>query len=317
MSSAPHALAPRTAFDWHLRTRTLALGPRTCIMAILNVTPDSFSDGGNFLSPEKAVSHAITLLDQGADILDIGGESTRPNATPVTPDEEQTRVLPVIEAILKARPQALLSIDTFHAATARAAIQAGAEIVNDVSGHLWDLDMSSACAQLRCGIILMHTRGTPQNWHEVPPLHPLLVMPTILTGLRDSIYAARTAGTRSDHILLDPGFGFGKLGDDNYVVHALFRQLHQFGLPILSGTSRKGFLRQTLRQLPQQLGASGLASETSVSDSPQALLHATTASNTAAILSGAHILRVHEVPPAIAAAAVADAILHATAQLTQ
>ena len=310
MSSLPHALPPRTSFDWHLRTRTLALGPRTCIMAILNVTPDSFSDGGHFFAPEKAVTQALTLLDQGADILDIGGESTRPNATPVSPDEEQSRVLPVIEAILKARPQALLSIDTFHAATARAAVQAGAEIVNDVSGHLWDLDMSSTCAQLRCGVILMHTRGTPQTWHELPPLHPLLVMPTILTGLRDSIYAARTAGTPSDHILLDPGFGFGKLGDDNYVVHALFRQLHQFGLPILSGTSRKGFLRKTLNQSPSQIPSQDAPSS-------QALRHATTASNTAAILSGAHILRVHDVPAATATASIADAILQATAQLAQ
>ena len=198
------------------------LGPRTVILGILNVTPDSFSDGGQFSTTEESTKHAIRMLDEGADILDIGGESTRPNATPVSAEEEQARVLPVIAAILKARPGTLISIDTFHASTARAAVLAGAEIVNDVSGHLWDLEMSSTCAQLGCGVILMHARGTPQDWHSLPPLHPLMVMPTVLTGLRDSIYAARTAGTPSDNIVLDPGFGFGKLGDDNYILHALF-----------------------------------------------------------------------------------------------
>ena len=305
-------LAPRTPFDWHLRTRTFTLGPRTRIMGIVNVTPDSFSDGGHFFSPTKALNHALQLLDEGADLLDLGGESTRPNATPISPAEEQYRVLPVLKAILNARPEAILSIDTFHAETARLAIEAGAEIVNDVSGHLWDLSMSTTCARLRCGVILMHTRGTPQDWHTLPPLHPLLVMPTVLTGLRDSIYAARTAGTPSDNIVLDPGFGFGKLGDDNYIVHALFHQLHQFGLPILTGTSRKGFLTKTLTRL--QADANPLREPLPPTES--ARLHATTASNVAAILTGAHIVRVHDVRPTVEAAAIADAILRAATTIT-
>src|SRR5271170_1408779 len=143
--------ARSTHHDWHLRTRTL--GARTLIMGVLNVTPDSFSDGGLYYSPkhapERAVSQALKMLDEGADILDLGGESTRPNATPLTPDEEQARVLPVIESLLKQRPKTILSIDTYHASTARRAIEAGAEIVNDVSGHLWDPAMSTTCAELR------------------------------------------------------------------------------------------------------------------------------------------------------------------------
>src|SRR5580704_13289367 len=163
---------PRSHHDWPLRTRTLSLGRRTFIMGILHVTPDSFSDGGHFYSPEhapeRALAQAITMLDEGANILDIGGESTRPNATPLTPEEEQSRVLPVIESLLKQRPQTILSIDTYHAVTARGAIETGAEIVNDVSGHLWDPAMSAICADLRCGTILMHTRGRPQDWPTLP-----------------------------------------------------------------------------------------------------------------------------------------------------
>src|SRR5437762_1664892 len=170
----PFASRPR--FDWSLRTCTLPLGRRTIIVGILNVTPDSFSDGGHFYSPqhapERALAQAITMLDEGADILDIGGESTRPNATPLSPEGEQSRVLPVIARILEQRPQTILSVDTFHASTARRAITAGAEIVNDVSGHLWDPDMSATCAELRCGTILMHTRGRPQDWPKLPPLAP-------------------------------------------------------------------------------------------------------------------------------------------------
>src|SRR5271170_1582160 len=158
--------AARTHHDWRLRTRTLPLGRRTLIMGILNVTPDSFSDGGLFYSPQhapqRALAQALKLLGEGADILDIGGESTRPNATPLSAEEEQSRILPVIELLLQQRPETILSIDTTHASTARRAIEAGAEIINDVSGHLWDPGMSTACAELGCGTILMHTRGRPQ-----------------------------------------------------------------------------------------------------------------------------------------------------------
>src|ERR1700761_425919 len=200
---------PRPRFSWHLRTRTLPLGQRTIIMGILNVTPDSFSDGGHFYSPqhapERALTQAIAMLDQGADILDIGGESTRPNATPLTAKEEQSRILPVIEAILHQRPQTILSIDTFHASTARLAIKAGAEIVNDVSGHLWDPAMSKTCAELNCATILMHTRGRPAEWRTQPPLTPEEVLPLVLSGLAERLAAAEAAGIPKEKIVLDPG----------------------------------------------------------------------------------------------------------------
>src|ERR1700733_8754624 len=187
----------RSHHDWRLRIRSLELGRRTLIMGILNVTPDSFSDGGHFYSPEhapeRALAQAFTMLDEGADILDIGGESTRPNATPLTADEEQSRILPVIAAILQQRPDTILSIDTFHAATARHAIEAGAEIVNDVSGHLWDASMSTTCATLGCGTVLMHTRGRPQEWPNLPPLTPEKVLPLVLAELADRLEFALAA----------------------------------------------------------------------------------------------------------------------------
>ena len=298
----------RSHYDWHLRTRILSLGTRTLIMGILNVTPDSFSDAGHFYSPEhapeRALAQALTMLDEGADILDIGGESTRPNATPLTPDEEQSRILPVIASILRQRPKAILSIDTFHARTARRAIEAGAEIVNDVSGHLWDPAMSATCAELGCGAILMHTRGRPQDWPTLPPLAPNEVLPLVLTGLTQRVETVTTAGIPRNQIVVDPGIGFGKKLDENYPLLAHLDRLRQLQLPILAGASRKGFLAHTLVQHPSlALLLNG------ATPSMEDRLHATTAANVAAILAGAHILRAHDVRPAVEAAAIADRIL--------
>ncbi len=291
--------APRAHYDWHLRTRNLALGRRTLIMGILNVTPDSFSDGGHFYSPdhapERALAQALTMLEEGADILDIGGESTRPNATPLTVEEEQSRILPVIESILKQKPEAILSIDTFHATTARRAIEAGAEVVNDVSGHLWDPAMSTTCAELGCGAILMHTRGRPQEWPHNLPLPPEEVLPLVLEGLAQRVVAAIAAGIPPNKIVLDPGLGFGKKFDENYPLLAHFDQLRQFNLPLLAGASRKSFLTRTLSQ--------------SAPFATQDLINATTAANVAAILAGVHIIRTHDVRPAVEAATIADRIL--------
>ncbi len=255
--------AIRARFDWRLRTRSLTLGPRTLIMGILNVTPDSFSDGGQFLDATSAVNHALEMLDEGADILDLGGESTRPNSVPVPPSEEQARVLPVLRAILAARPTAVLSIDTFHAETARLAIETGAEIVNDVSGHLWDPAMSSTCAALQCGNILMHTRGRPHEWRTQPPLAPADVLPLVLSGLKARAEAALAAGIPRDSIVLDPGFGFGKILDENYPLLAHLDQLHTLGFPILAGLSRKSFLTRALTSTSTSTkpGAPHLASE--------------------------------------------------------
>jgi dihydropteroate synthase len=294
--------AVRSHFDWRLRTRSLALGPRTLVMGILNATPDSFSDGGQFLDPRVALTHALQMLDEGADILDLGGESTRPNATPITPAEEQERVLPVLRAILAARPNTILSIDTTHAETARLAIEAGAEIVNDVSGFLWDEEMAATCASLNCGVVLMHTRGRPQEWRSLPALAPDEVLPLVLRELEERLQAALAAGVRREAIVLDPGFGFGKAFDENFPLIAQFDRLHSLGFPLLVGLSRKGFLRRTSQQKDQPLA-----------EPMRALQEATTAANTAAILAGAHILRVHDVCPAREAAAIADRILAAVA----
>jgi dihydropteroate synthase len=279
-------------------------------MGILNVTPDSFSDGGHFYSPEqapeKALAQALLMLDQGADILDIGGESTRPNATPLTAEGEQTRILPVIDAILKQKPETILSIDTFHASTARYAIQAGAEIANDVSGHLWDADMSRTCAELNCGTVLMHARGLPQEWVHLPSLAPNQVLPLVLTELQQRVEVAIASGIARKKIVLDPGFGFGKRLDENYPLLAHLDTLQQLDLPILVGISRKGFLAHTLAQ--NAAFAIPLESATPLVGDR---LHATTAANVTAILSGAHIIRAHDVRPAVEAAAIADRILAA------
>lgn len=287
---------PRSSFQWQLRTRSLALGPRTLLMGILNVTPDSFSDGNRFVHPQTALHHALHMLDEGADIIDLGGESTRPNATAVAHHEEQARILPVLRAILATRPTAIVSVDTYHASTATRALDCGAEIVNDVSGLLWDAEMAGVLARNRPGVILMHTRGRPTEWHALAPLAPHDVLPVVLSGLTHTLQLGRAAGLPDEHILLDPGFGFGKRGEENFTLLARLAQLQALGRPLLAGVSRKRFL-------------------TAARDNPaeEARLHATIAANTAAILAGAHLLRVHDVAAARAAADVADALLAASA----
>ena len=292
------SFAVRPRYEWRLRTRSLALGERTLILGILNVTPDSFSDGGHFYTedaaPHRAFEHALTMLDEGADAIDLGGESTRPGGTPLSPDEEQARVLPVLEAILRERPKAIVSIDTFHAETARCAVEAGAEIVNDVSGHRWDTEMAATCAQLGCGAVLMHTRGTPAEWRLLPALEPDEVVPLVLTGLEAAVAAAEAAGVVRDRIVIDPGLGFGKRLQENYPLLRDLSALHRLRLPIMVGASRKSFL-----------AAAGMSSMPEARDR----LSATLAAHTAAVLAGAHILRVHDVGPAVEAAAVADRLV--------
>ena len=295
---------PRTS--WQLRTRSLPLGGRTLVMGVLNVTPDSFSDAGAHLTPEVAVQRGIALLDAGADLLDIGGESTRPGSQPITPQQEQDRILPVISAILHERQGSALSVDTYHAASARAAIAAGAEVVNDVSGFAWDGAMPEACADLRCGLILVHTRGRPQEWRTQPRLAPEQVMPLVQSGLAASLDRALEAGVSRDRIVLDPGFGFGKVHDENYPLFAHLGELLVLGQPLLAGVSRKSFLGHTVAEAFRHTIGSA-----STPPQPAQRAHATLAAATAAILAGASLIRVHEVRPALEAAAIADAILNA------
>jgi dihydropteroate synthase len=304
----PMTSLTRTNSLWKLRTRTLELGRRTLIMGIINITSDSFSDGGLFLEPEAAVARALQLLDEGADLLDLGAESTRPgsqagNATEATvsADEEQTRLLPVIEAILAARPDAILSADTYKSATARTALSAGAQIINDVSGFAWDSRLAGSCAEYGCGIVVMHTRGRPDEWREQQKLQPDALMNLVRTGLAASMESATRVGNAPESIVIDPGYGFGKKFDENYTLLARQAELLALGRPLLAGVSRKSFLGHTLAPLHGGKQAPIEARET-----------AGIAALVAAILHGASIVRVHDIRPALEAARISDALLAAS-----
>jgi dihydropteroate synthase len=294
----------RTLYSWKLQSRTLQLGSRTLVMGVLNVTPDSFSDGGRYANPDAAVAHGLRLLDEGADILDIGGESTRPGAAiqgdsgdgpSVSAKEELDRILPVIEAIGKQRPAAILSVDTYKSQVARAGVDAGAEIVNDVSGFEWDRAMASTCARLQCGVVLMHTRGRPNEWKGQEPADD--IVREVEHNLANRVQTAFGAGVERDRIVLDPGFGFGKNSDENYALVGEFSRFHEMGFPLLAGASRKGFIS---RSIEQRTGDEVI---------PADRLYGSIAAMVACILQGAHIVRVHDVKPSVEAAAVADAIL--------
>jgi dihydropteroate synthase len=310
----------RTVFHWSLGARTLELGKRTLIMGVLNVTPDSFSDGGDYMDSAIAVARALQLLDEGADIIDVGGESTRPSASvavassakenrnqevkqqqegrtekiAVSAEEELRRVLPVITELKKQRPNAVISIDTYKASVARAAASAGVEIVNDVSGLRWDPQMAKTVAELKCGAILMHMRGRPEEWRTLPPPGDIVLQ--VKRELREWAEAAVLAGLRRERIVLDPGFGFGKNFEQNYPLLARFQELQSLGFPLLAGTSRKSFIGRMLAKD---------GNDAALSDR----LYGNLAAQTVLILKGAHILRTHDVKAAAEATRVTDAIL--------
>jgi dihydropteroate synthase len=292
----------RPHYTWRLRTRSLELGRRTLVMGILNVTPDSFSDGGKFLARDHAVAHALKMLDDGADLLDIGGESTRPGVpvaeSGIPAAEELSRIMPVIEDVLRERPGALLSVDTYKSEVARTAVGAGCEIVNDVSAGRWDEQMASAVASLGCGVVLMHTRGRPQEWSDLPPLADILA--EVKRDLHDYAQAAVEKGISREHIMLDVGIGFGKKFEQNYPLLARMDQLHELGFPLLVGTSRKSFIGRTLARDGQDAPAGER-------------LHGSIAAMTASILKGAHVVRVHDVKAAVEAAKIADEVLRSAA----
>ena len=298
--------AVRTRKLWQLRTRAVELGARTQVMGVVNITPDSFSDGGAFLDAEAAIAHGLRLLDEGADILDLGAESTRPgsraggDAPAVSAVEEQARLMPVLKGILRARPDAIVSVDTFKAATAKAALAAGAEIVNDVSGFLWDAGMAAACAESKAGVVLMHTRGRPDEWRTHSQLEPDALLELVREGLTASMALAADAGVKREAMALDPGYGFGKRFGENYTLLARQSELLALGRPLLAGVSRKSFLGHTLAALFGGKQAPVEARET-----------ASVAAMVAAILHGASIVRVHTVRAAVEAARIADGVLAA------
>jgi dihydropteroate synthase len=301
----------RPVFQWNLGSRTLELGKRTRIAGVLNVTPDSFSDGGRFLNREQAVEHAMMLLDEGADIIDVGGESTRPGAKvdgqtvknsgdvrpgAVSEREELERVIPVITMLKQKRSEAVVSIDTYKASVARAAIKAGAEIVNDVSGFRWDPQMKKTLAELKCGAVMMHMRGRPEEWRNLPPIGDAVLL--VKRELRQWAQEAVLAGIKRDQLVVDPGFGFGKSFEENYPLLARFGQLQETGFPIMVGTSRKSFIGRALAKGGK--------------DAPvDQRLFGTLATETALIIEGAHIVRTHDVRASVEAARVADVIVSA------
>jgi dihydropteroate synthase len=283
----------RRKFRLILQSGRLLLGERTLVMGVLNVTPDSFSDGGNFLQPESAIEHAFAIERAGADLLDIGGESTRPGSVETSASEELDRILPVLEG-LRGRLKIPISVDTRRTSVAELAIQAGAELVNDVSGLRSDPRIAEVAARHRVPLILMHMRGEPRTMQAAGFARD--VMKDVNRGLRESVRVARKAGVGKSQIILDPGIGFGKSFAQNYELLQKFSRLAKLGYPLLVGTSRKGFLGATLARDGKPA-------------SPEERIWGTAATVTASILNGAHIVRVHDVAEMVQVARVADCLL--------
>lgn len=286
--------SPDTLAAWTLRGRPLIWGTRTYVMGILNVTPDSFSDGGSFNTLETALAQAHKLVEAGADILDIGGQSTRPGAETVSLEEELRRVLPVVQAL---RSQASdesvrsipISVDTTRAAVAQAAVEAGADLVNDISGATFDEAMLPTVAELEVPIVLMHLRGTPQTMQQLTQYEDLIG--EISQWLQQRAEAAISAGIPRSRIALDPGIGFAKTGPQNLEILRQLDHLRALGYPLLVGPSRKSFIGQILDR-----------------PDPEERVWGTAAACSAAIAAGANILRVHDVEPMVDVCRVADAI---------
>ncbi|MEK6280212.1 MAG: dihydropteroate synthase [Acidobacteriota bacterium] len=281
--------------EWQIKGRTLPIGTRTLIMGVLNVTPDSFSDGNQFLSLEKAVAHGEQMISEGADIIDVGGESTRPGGVPVTAQEEIQRVVPVIAELAK-RSDIPISVDTTKSEVARAALEAGAAIVNDISALRFDFHVADEAAKVGAGLMLMHSRGTPATMHKLPPVPDIIH--EVTRSLRSSIHMAERRGVKPESIVIDPGIGFGKSQEQNIELIAKLDQLVGAfpEYPLLIGTSRKSFIGRILAD---------------ADDNPAPAdqrLHGTMASVTAAILNGAHMIRVHDVKAAVDLVRVTDAI---------
>lgn len=274
----------------------MPIGQRTLIMGILNFTPDSFSDGGQFFTLDSALAHAEQMISEGADIIDVGGESTRPGGgEPVSADEEIKRVVPVIEALV-ARSDVPISVDTTKSEVARAALDAGAAIVNDISALRFDFYVADAVARASAGLVLMHSRGTPATMHRLPPVAD--IMQEVTHSLRASINMAERRGVKRESIVIDPGIGFGKSQEQNLELIAKLDQLIAAfpDYPLLIGTSRKSFIGRIL------------ADETGTPAPADDRLHGTMATITAAILRGAHIVRVHDVKAAAETIRVSESI---------
>jgi dihydropteroate synthase len=278
----------RQPYSWKLPRTSIELGARTAVMGVLNVTPDSFSDGGLYLTRDRAINHAREMEQQGADIIDIGGESTRPGNQAVLEEEEVRRVLPVVEALVPIL-KIPISVDTYRSAVAGRAIEAGAQIVNDISGFRFDPKLPAVVHATRAAVVLMHSRGDRDSIHKQPPTDD--PVHTAIEGLRSSLAAARHAGIDDEAVAIDPGIGFSKDASASVEILKSLRVFSKLPYPLLVGTSRKSFIRAIIQ------------------DSPESRLMGTAATVVLAISGGAHMVRVHDVRAMRLAADVADRIL--------
>jgi len=283
-------LITRKRLEWKIRDTSLVLGERTLIVGVLNVTPDSFSDGGKYLDPDRAFARAIELEEEGADILDIGAESTRPGAVRISEAEELRRLVPVLKR-LHQKLATPISVDTYKAAVAEKALELGAHIINDPSGLTFDPDLARAAMHFGAGLILNHMRGTPETWLKLPPLKD--VIRTIGTELEASVHRAVRSGVDRRQLAVDPGLGFGKRKEQNALILARFDELAKLDLPLMAGPSRKHFVAR---------------------DSAGETEFATAAAVTTAVLHGAHMVRVHDVKSMKAVVELSDEIVRAGAE---
>ena len=287
---SPSHNGARKEFVLRCRSGNLRLGERTFVMAVLNITPDSFSDGGLFFEPYQAIEHGLRMADEGADIIDVGGESSRPGSDPVPLDEELKRVIPVIET-LASRLEIPISIDTYKSQVAEKALEAGAQIINDISGLCFDQNMPSVAARYDTPLIIMHIKGSPKTMQQDPTYEDL--MGEIIAYLREGIAKAEEAGVDPHQVIVDPGIGFGKRVHDNLVIINRLNELNILGRPLLIGTSRKSFIGAVLGAEVHQREIGTLASMA------------------VSALKGAHIVRVHDVAPMKQAVDMVDAIINA------
>ena len=281
---------PRRRFEWKIRDLAMTLGDRTLIVGVLNVTPDSFSDGGKYLDPDRAFARAVELEEEGADIIDIGAESTRPGSTRISEAEELRRLVPVLKRV-RNKLGVPVSVDTYKAAVAEKALELGAAIINDPSALTFDPELARTAGNANAGLILNHMRGTPETWAKLPPLKDAIR--TICAELDASVHRAVRAGLERKQLVVDPGLGFGKRKEQNAEILAQLGVLARLEVPLLVGPSRKHFLAR---------------------ESAEGTEFATAAAVTAAILNGAHLVRVHDVKAMKPAVEVADEILRAAGE---
>lgn len=277
----------RKRYRWKLKDRDIELGERTLVMGILNVTPDSFSDGGEYSDPDRAMARALELEEEGADIIDIGAESTRPGSQRIPEAEELRRLIPVLKR-LRGKLSVPISVDTYKSGVAEKALEHGAEIINDPTGLMLDVQLPKIATKYDAALVINHMRGTPETWAKLPPLKDL--MRTITLDLEAAVHRARQHGVQKQQVAIDPGLGFGKRREQDSQIIASLSALRNLDLPVLIGPSRKSFLKKDDAGLTE---------------------FATAAAVAACVWNGAHIVRVHSVKAMRAAVEVADAIREA------